>query len=75
MITLIFTLLACSTPVTPASTPAELAAVADAIVATPSDADAILTSHGLDRAGFEAKLYEIATDPAKSKEYLAARKR
>lgn len=75
MITVLWALVACSTPVTPASTPAELAAVADEIVATPADADTILANHGLDRAGFEAKLYDIASDPAMSKEYLAARKR
>ncbi len=72
MMSVILMFLACSTEAP--STPAELAAVADEIVTTPADADAILAKHGLDRATFEAKLYEIAEDANLSKEYLGARK-
>ncbi len=43
-----------------------------AISARPEDADAILARAGLDRAGLEALMAEIAADPALSAAYEAA---
>ena len=53
---------------------AALAAIADEIEAAPADADAILARHGTTREAFEAALYDVALDPAKAKEYAAARR-
>lgn len=53
--------------------PAGLAAIADAIAADPGATDEILTDNGTDRATFEAALYDLAADPAKSDAYLSAR--
>ncbi len=46
--------------------------LAKAISARPEDADAILARAGLDRAGLEALMAEIAADPALSAAYEAA---
>jgi hypothetical protein len=53
---------------------ARVASVADAIAAEPARADAILAENGTDRAAFEALLYDVAEDPARSQAYLSARK-
>jgi hypothetical protein len=47
--------------------------LANKISNDPAAADAILTEAGLDRAAFEALLYEIARDPELSKSYAVAR--
>jgi len=53
---------------------AGIAAIASEVKAEPAKADAILQQHGLDRATFEALLYQVAADPAKSKTYAGALK-
>jgi hypothetical protein len=67
-------LLACgtSTPVADPA-PAAVAAVAEALEAAPGDADAILSEHGWTAETFEARMYEIAEDPALTKAFLDAR--
>lgn len=64
-------------PAPAASAPAQLDAaalggLARQIVASPQDADQLLAAAGLDRATFEARLYDIAADPAQSAAYAAA---
>ncbi|MBN1336076.1 MAG: hypothetical protein JXB39_08960 [Deltaproteobacteria bacterium] len=64
-----------STPVPPTvDQVSEVAAIATAVKADPAHADKILADHGLDRARFEALLFEIAADPDKAKTYAAALK-
>ena len=53
---------------------AEVAALASELKASPAKADAVLADHGLDRAKFEALLYEIAADPNKAAAYAQALK-
>jgi hypothetical protein len=50
----------------------EVAALASEVKAAPAKAEQILADHGLDQARFEALLYDIAADPAKSEAYAAA---
>jgi hypothetical protein len=52
----------------------EVAAIATLVKADPAKADKVLADHGLDRAAFEALLFDIAADPAKSQTYAAALK-
>jgi len=60
-------------PVPPTSDQvAEVAAIASAVKADPAKADAILEKHGLDRARFEALLFEVAEDPIKAAAYAQA---
>lgn len=74
-------LLACEPGVGPAAVDVQaldgvaLAALADRIDAAPSDADAILRGASLDRAGFEALLYEVASDPVQARAFREARRR
>ena len=49
--------------------------VADAIAASPGDADAVLKDHGWARADFEARLVELAKDADAAAAYAAARKK
>jgi hypothetical protein len=53
--------------------PEQAAELADAIAADPGQADALLSAQGLDRASFDALLYDIAADPALTERYLEAR--
>lgn len=68
------------TPV-PAPAPAALspeakaAAIADAIAADPSKADAALAAQGLTAEAYEALLFDIAADASRTKAYLDARKK
>ncbi len=70
-----------STVDTPADTPASpeadmvqsAAKIATEIEAEPDRAAAILESHGMTPEQFQALMYEIAQDPAKSEAYAAAR--
>jgi hypothetical protein len=55
-------------------TPASAAALADQISDNPAAADTVVVDAGLDAATFEAYLYEIAADPALTRQYLDARK-
>lgn len=58
----------------PASDAVQQAAeIANAIEAAPDRANEILEAHGMTAEQFEALLYEIAQDPAKSEAYAAAR--
>ncbi len=54
--------------------PKAAAALAKKIQANPSGADKILKDAGTSREAFEALMYEIAQDPAASREYAAAMK-
>lgn len=67
-------MLACSTSSPTDLTPETAAAIANEIAASPARADEILSSHGTDRDAFEAALFDIAADAAKSKAYVAARR-
>lgn len=63
---------ACSS--TSPTSPEGMAALADRIAADPANAESVLSEAGLDRAAFEARLFEIAADEAETDAYLAARK-
>lgn len=70
-----------STPTpTPTPAPAKLsdeakaAAIADAIAKDASQADKVLGEHGMTAEAYEALLFDIAKDPARTKSYLDARK-
>lgn len=47
--------------------------VAQAISATPTKVDSILSAHGLTHAGLDSLMYTIAADSAKAAAYVAAR--
>ena len=47
-------------------------AAAKAIQANVARTDSILTAHGLTRAGFDARMYEIAGDSAMARAYTEA---
>ncbi|MEX0692420.1 MAG: hypothetical protein WD043_11315 [Gemmatimonadales bacterium] len=56
-----------------ASTPVDRAvAVARALHANPAATDSILSAHGLNRAGFDALMYDIASDSAWARAYAEA---
>ncbi len=64
--------MACSSG-TVALDPETVAALAEAIEEAPDKADEVLAAKGVDRAAFDAALYDIAADPELTKRYLAAR--
>jgi hypothetical protein len=64
-----------TTPAPAADDVARAAQIAGAIDKDPDKADEILKQNGMDRAGFDALLFDIASDPAKSDQYAAARGR
>lgn len=57
------------------ASPEGVAKLADAIKAEPAKASETLAAAGWSDEDFEAALWDIARDPAKSKTYTAARKK
>jgi hypothetical protein len=68
-------LLACGGTAAPTSDVDQAVAIAKAIDADPSGADAVLETHGLTAEAYEHLLFEIARDPEKARAFEAARGR